>query len=106
MLYSGVTADQGCRLMFVQWKQRYLFFPLIILRSNLSLVLVQAYGLKEILTVGTVVAGTNLQWRYDSRNRLPTVTANELSVFTVKPRQAYQNTAIHRLHAHLKVSSP
>ena len=59
--------------------------------------------MKDLLTVGAVVAVTNLQWRHDVRNRLPTVTANELSVFSVKSWQPYQATAVQKLEALLKV---
>ncbi|XP_046492215.1 breast cancer type 2 susceptibility protein isoform X1 [Neodiprion pinetum] len=54
---------------------------------------IKAHGCSDILSIGSTVACTNLQWRRSTPWAIPVAYATEHSTFTRYPRQAYLHSA-------------
>ncbi|XP_013410019.1 breast cancer type 2 susceptibility protein homolog [Lingula anatina] len=64
----------------------------------------KALGVDDLLTKGTLVAVTNLQWRGESRSSVPCYFASEMCHFTTRPKDEHLKSAVEKLQS--VISSP
>ncbi|XP_023930390.1 uncharacterized protein LOC106166803, partial [Lingula anatina] len=64
----------------------------------------KALGVDDLLTKGTLVVVTNLQWRGESRSSVPCYFASEMCHFTTRPKDEHLKISVEKLQS--VISSP
>ncbi len=70
-----------------------------------SVMLIQVYGVEDLLTPGCIVACSNMQWRADDRGGVcPSLTVSDVTVFSLNPRDPHLRSAVNKFTSTVQVT--